>query len=77
MTGRLTTLGEARRELEAADDKVQPGAGRASEAAAPAAVKARQNRVQRKLALIRSIWSDGTSTLRAAIRLQSATKAAN
>jgi hypothetical protein len=74
MTGRLTTLGEAMREAQAAEDHAVP-----EEAPVPTVptVQIRQDRVRRKLAMLQSIGLDGTFTLRAAIHLQPAPKAAN
>lgn len=77
MTGRLTTLGEVLRELEAAEDHGAPEEAAAPEHAAAPAVEIREDRVRRKLAVLRSMGADGTFTLRAAIRLQSPAKAAN
>jgi hypothetical protein len=71
MTGRLTTLGEAMREAQAAEDHAVP-----EEAAVPT-VEVREDRVRRKLVMLQSIGLDGTFTLRAAIHLQPAPKAAN
>jgi hypothetical protein len=71
MTGRLITLGEAMRAADAAENHgadVQVGA---------APNKSREDRVRRKLALLRSIGSDGTFTLRAAIYHQPAANAAD
>ena len=62
MTGRLTTLGEAMREVQAAEDQ------RAPEVVPTPTPEIREDRVRRKLALLRSIGTDGTFTLRAAIR---------
>ena len=77
MTARLTTLGEVLRELEAADHAGASTPASAAEHAVAPTVEVRPRRVQRKLALLRSIGADGTSTLRAAIRLRAATNAAS
>jgi hypothetical protein len=71
MTGRLTTLGEALREANAAEHQ-----GAAEDAQAPT-VEIRPDRVRRKLALLRSIGADGTYTLRAAIGYQRSATPAN
>jgi hypothetical protein len=71
MTGRLTTLGEAMREAAAAEHQG------AAEEAAVATVEIRPDRVRRKLALLRSIGTDGTYTLRAAIGYQRPATMAN
>ncbi len=71
MTGRLTTLGEAMREAQAAEQLEAP-----AEAKAPI-IEIRPDRVRRKLALLRSIGTDGTYTLRTAIGYQRSANLAN
>jgi len=71
MTGRLTTLGEAMREAQAAEPLEA-----ADEAQAPT-VEIRPDRVRRKMALLRSVGTDGTYTLRADIGYQRSAKLAN
>ena len=61
MTGRLTTLGEAMREADAAEHQG------ASDEVTAVTVEVRPDRVRRKLALLRSIGTEGAYTLRAAI----------
>jgi hypothetical protein len=71
MTGRLTTLGEAMREVQAAEEQRPP------EDVGVPAPEIREDRVRRKLALLRSIGTDGTFTLRAAIRTSGPANVAN
>jgi hypothetical protein len=59
------------RETQAAEDHGVP-----DEAVVPT-VEIREDRVRRKLAMLQSIGLDGTLTLRAAIHLRPAAKAAN
>lgn len=71
MTGRLTTLGEAMREAQAAEQLEAPAEAKAS------IIEIRPDRVRRKLALLRSIGTDGTYTLRPAIGYQRSANLAN